>query len=164
MLPSDEWPLLLPVFSRLRLVPEGEPVAAYARMHREIMAEFRDFRFLYRDQHSYGEHPETVSGKIPEWIARTYIQIESHLSALVVAGLLDWPRERLSDLSINATIMLRYGLDHYRELGEVTGEGSQAVKRTLARHLTLFEHCLTSESAARLKLALQQIDTIAPRA
>lgn len=147
----------LTIEARLRLMPEGDPVAAYARMLAEIMTEFRDFRFLYRDQHSYGEHPETVRGKVPGWIARTYSQLEAHLAALVVAGFLDWPRERLGDLSINATIMLRYGLDHYRELGEATGEGSQAVKRTLARHLTLFEHRLTPDSAALLHLAIQQI-------
>jgi len=146
--------------ARLRLAPEGDPVGAYARMLGGIMAEFRDFRFLYRDQHSFGEHPEVVRGKVPQWIAKTYDQIEQHLTALVVDGQLDWPTERLGDLAVNATIILRYGLDHYRELGEATGEGSQAVKRTLARHLTLFEHRLTSESALRLKSALQCIETV----
>jgi AcrR family transcriptional regulator len=144
--------------ARLALLPEGDPVDAYVRLLGVTMAEFRDYRFLYRDQPSYGEHAAAVRAKAPEWIERTFAQIEAHLAALADAGLLDWPRERLRDLAINATIILRYGLEHYRELGEPTGEGSGAVARTLARHLTLFEHRLAPEAARQLQAAIERIE------
>lgn len=145
--------------ARLALVPGGDPVTGYARLLTAIMTEFRDFRFLYRDQRSYGEHGEAIQTRAPDWIERTYVQIETHLAALVDAGLLDWPRDRLRDLAINATIILRYGLDHYRELGEPTASGTGAVRRTLLRHLTLFEHRLASDAAARLHAAIETIDS-----
>lgn len=144
--------------ARLALRPAGDPVADYARLLEAVMQEFRDFRFLYRDQAYYGEHAEVVRAGAPEWLEQTFVQLEAHLAALVDAGLLDWLRERLRDLAINATIVLRYGLDHYRELGEPTGTGSGAVARTLARHLTLFEHNLVPEAAARLHAAIDRIE------
>lgn len=111
------------VEARLALAPGGDPVASYARLLEAVMTEFRDFRFLYRDQPSYGEHGEPIAARAPEWIERTYRQLEQHYAALVGTRLLDWPADRLRDLAINATIILRYGLDHYRELGEPTGSG-----------------------------------------
>jgi len=138
---------------RLALAPDGDPLAAYARLLAALMAEFRDFRFLYRDQQSYGEHAGTIRDRAPDWLERTYLQLEAHLAALVGAGLLDWPRERLRDLAINATIVLRYGLEHTRELGAPTGEGSGAVRRLLVQHLTLFEHQLTPDAAQALRRA-----------
>ncbi|HEX4846535.1 MAG TPA: TetR/AcrR family transcriptional regulator [Novosphingobium sp.] len=143
------------VEARLALVPGADPVASYVRLLEAIMAEFRDFRFLYRDQRSYGEHSDVIAARAPEWIERTYDLVETHLSALVSAGLLDWPAERLRDLAINSTIILRYGLDHYRELGEPTGSGTGAVRRTLQRHLTLFEHRLDPAAAVRLHTAIE---------
>lgn len=146
------------VEARLALVPDADPVASYVRLLGAMMAEFREFRFLYRDQQAYGEHADRVRALAPQWIERTYAQIEAHLGALAGAGLLDWPGDQLRDLAINATIVLRYGLDHYRELGEPTGEGSGVVARTLARHLTLFEHRLAAEAAARLHAAIERIE------
>ena len=145
--------------TRLALRPASDPVGDYAAMLAALMAEFRDFRFLYRDQHSYGEHAEVVRRNAPEWLERTFAQLELYLVALVDAGQLDWPRERLRDLAINATIILRYGLEHYREMGEATGSGFGSVQRTLRRHLTLFEHRLTPASARRLQAGIAQIET-----
>jgi AcrR family transcriptional regulator len=144
--------------ARLALRPDNDPVAAYVVLLQAMMAEFRSFRFLYRDQQSYGEHTDIIRNRAPDWIERTYVQIETHHTALVDARLLEWPKTQLRDLAINATIILRYGLEHYRELGEPTGEGTGAVRRTLLRHLTLFEHGLTSEAAAKIRDAIGQID------
>ena len=140
---------------RLDMRPDADPLASYVELLRAMMAEFRHFRFLYRDQAGYGEHADVVGKRAPEWLQRTFGQLEAHLAALVDAGLLDWPRQRLRDLAINATIILRYGLDHYRELGEPIGAGTGAVRRTLKRHLTLFEHRLEPEAAARLHPAIE---------
>lgn len=146
--------------ARLALRPIDDPVAAYVTLLEAMMAEFRSFRFLYRDQQSYGEHTEVIRKRAPEWIERTYTQMEVHLCALVSARLLDWPKDQLRDLAINASIILRYGLEHYRELGEPTGRGTGVVRKTLLRHLTLFEHGLKPETATRLRDAIGQIETV----
>lgn len=145
---------------RLRMRPGGDPVGDYVRLLETMMTEFRDFRFLYRDQSAYGEHAETVRAGARGWIEQTFVQLEEHLTVLVRAGLLDWDPARLRDLAINATIILRYGLEHYRELGEPTGEGSGAIRRTLLRHLTLFESGLDPAVAARLRGAIGEIGQV----
>jgi len=142
---------------RLALRPQGDPVASYAAMLDVMMDEFRTFRFVYRDQQAYGESVDPISSNAPRWLERTFQQIEVYLAELVNAGLLDWPRERLRDLAVNATIILRYGLDHYRELGEPVGKGSGTVRRTLLRHLTLFEHRLDPAAAQQLHAAIERI-------
>ena len=144
--------------ARLALRPGGDPLGDYAGLLEAVMAEFREFRFLYRDQRAYGDDAVTVSGNAPRWLVMTFDQVEAYLAALVDAGLLDWPRERLRDLAINSTIILRYGLEHYRELGEPIGEGTGAVRRTLRRQLTLFEHRLDPAAADRLHAAIEAIE------
>lgn len=144
--------------ARLALVPNGDPVTAYARLLAAMMDEFRTFRFLYRDHSGYGEHPAVIEQNAPRWLNQTFAQLARHLLALVEARLLDWPRERLDDLAINATIILRYGLEHLRELGEPTGTGSGVVQRTLERHLTLFEHKLAPAASDQLRRAIAQIE------
>ena len=152
------------ITARLALVPEGDPVASYARLLRTMMAEFRDFRFLYRDQPAYGDHAAVIAEHAAGWTRQTFTQIEAHLGALVEAGLLGLPRERLADLAINATILLRFGLEHERELGIPTASGTGAVHRTLLRHLTLFEHALAPAALARLMAAIKAIEAEAPLA
>jgi len=150
--------------ARLALRPDGDPVASYARLLRAMMAEFRDFRFLYRDQPAYGDHAVVIAENAPRWTRQTFAQIEAHLAALVEAGLLCLPRDRLADLAVNATILLRYGLEHERELGTPTASGTGAVRRTLLRHLTLFEHDLAPATAAALKAAIEAIEAEEPLA
>ena len=143
---------------RLRLVPGADAVASYGALLGTMMAEFRAYRFLYRDQRSYGQLAELIERNARQWTEITFAQLEAHLAALVDAGLLDWPRERLGDVAINATIILRYGLEHYREMGVPVGAGSGAVQRTLKQHLTLFEHRLDPQAAARLNAAIAAIE------
>lgn len=147
--------------TRLALRPGTDPLGDYAALLEAMMREFRSFRFLYRDQQSYGDDIVVIRANAPRWLEQTFDQIHAYQAALVDAALLDWPRERLRDLAINATIILRYGLEHYRELGEPIAAGQGAVRRTLKRHLTLFEHRLDPAAAARLHAA---IDAIEPEA
>lgn len=144
--------------SRLTLLPaaEGDIVADYAELMHVVIDEFRAFRSLFRDQADYGEHVEPIATHARDWIERTNTQLEAYLAVMVDRGLLDWPRDRLADLAINATIIFRYGLEHYRELGERTEEGTGAVRKTLARHLTLFEHALVPEARHQLRLLIDQ--------
>lgn len=150
--------------ARLALVPEGDPVAAYARMLRAMMTEFRDFRFLYRDQPAYGDHAAVIAEHAADWTRQTFAQIEAHLAALVSAGSLDLPPAQLADVAVNATILLRYGLEHERELGGATASGTGAVRRSLLRHLTLFEHALAPAAASELKAAIERIEAEEPLA
>lgn len=143
---------------RLAMRPGDDPLGDYAALLARVMAEFRKFRFLYRDQQAYGEEAATIRANAPHWLEATFDQIETYLAALVAARLLDWPHERLRDLAINATIILRYGLEHYRELGEPITEGSGAVRRTLKRHLTLFEHRLDPLAAEQLHAAIEAME------
>ena len=147
--------------ARLALRPQSDPIGDYAALLAALMREFRHFRFLYRDHDNYGEHAEVVQRNARTWLEQTFAQLELYLAALVEAELLDWPSERLSDLAINATIILRYGLEHYRELGEPTGTGTGVVERTLRRHLTLFEHKLAPAAAKQLHDAIVQIELAA---
>lgn len=142
---------------RLRHVPASDAVASYAALLETMIAEFRAYRFLYRDQRSYGQLAEMIERNARNWTEQTFTQLEAHLAALADEGLLDWPREGLRDVAINATIILRYGLEHYREMGVPVGEGSGAVRLTLLRHLSLFEHRLDSGAAERLHTAIERI-------
>ena len=150
--------------ARLGLLPQGDPVEAYARLLAAIMAELRDYRFLYRDQPAYGDHAAVIADHVEDWIRRTYRQFEAHFAALVSAGALDLPAERLHDLAVNTSILLRYGLEHERELGLATASGTGAVRRTLLRHLSLFDHALAPQALAHLRSAIDRIEVDTPLA
>lgn len=137
--------------------PDSDVVADYAVLLQAVMREFRDYRFLYRDQADYGEHDEIIRRNAPGWHQRTHAQLRRYFSAFVAQGQLDWPEERLPDLAINATILLRYGLEHSREMGEPIEQGGGAVRGTLLRHLTLFEHRLVPDAARKLRSSIDRI-------
>ena len=134
----------------------ADSVDEYAALLQEVMVELREYRFLYRDQADYGGHDDIVRQGAADWIERTQAQVRAYLKALVAADLLDWPEERLADLAINVTIIMRYGLDYFREIGAPIEAGGGAVRNTLLRHLTLFEHRLRPDIAIRLRLSLDR--------
>lgn len=138
--------------------PDADIIAEYADLLHVVTDELRDYRFLYRDQADYGGHDDIIRKGARGWHERTHLQLGSYLGALVGAGLLDWPEERLADLAVNATIILRYGLDYHREIGAPIELGGGAVRDTLLRHLTLFEHRLVPEAALRLRQSIGQMD------
>lgn len=142
------------VEARLCIRPDpADPVGSYCRMLEALMRELRDYRFLYRDQPHYGEHVEPIASKVAGWLVETEDGIEAHLAALVDAGLLQWPQGRLRELAVNATIIMRYGIEHHAELGQPRG----AVRKTLLQHLTLFEDRLDDAAAAAIHAAVERI-------
>lgn len=142
------------VDARLAMQPDpADPVGSYCAMLDALMRELRDYRFLYRDQPHYGEHVEPIASRVAGWLVETEDGIEAHLAALVDARLLDWPKERLRDLAVNATIILRYGLEHHAELGQPQG----AVRKTLLQQLTLFEDRLDERAARAIHVAIDRI-------
>jgi len=142
------------VEARLARRPDpADPLGSYCAMLAEMMQELRDFRFLYRDQPHYGEHVEPIASNVARWLVETEERVEGYFAALVDAGLLDWPRERLRDLAINSTIILRYGLEHHAELGQPQG----AVRKTLLQQLTLFEDRLAPEARGEIRAEIERI-------
>ena len=131
-----------------------EPAQSYAAWLEALMVEQRKYRFLYRDSPHHDEHVEVMAANVPGWLQRSQDSIELHLRAMVDCNLLDWPTDRLGDLAANATIVLRYGLEHLSERGETEG----AVRKTLLQHLTLFEHRLDSGAAETLRKAMERIE------
>lgn len=131
-----------------------DPVASYASWLDGLMLEQRKYRFLYRDSPHHHERIELMERNLPIWLARAQENIELHLRALVAKKQLDWPEDRLGDLAANATIILRYGLEHFTELAEPRG----AVRKTLLQHLTLFEHRLDPAALATLRQAAERIE------
>ncbi len=141
--------------ARLALIPDSrDPVGSYVVLLESLMEELRTYRFLYRDQPSYGEHVEPIASRVAEWLAKTQDSFHAHFSAMADRGALDWPTAQLRDLAANVTIILRYGLEHYNELGQPHA----AVRKSLLRHLTLFENRLEPAAAARLHQAIERID------
>ena len=132
-------------------------VDEYGDLLQALIWEFQEYRFLYRDQSEYGGHDEIVQRGVRGWIERTQQQFQLYYRAFASAGLLDWEEDRLADLAINATIILRYGLDHYREMGASIEEGGGAIRSTLLRHLTLFEHKMLPDAVERLKRSIERI-------
>lgn len=140
--------------ARLALEPDAaDPVGSYCRMLSAMMQEFRDFRFLYRDQPSYGEHVGPIAANVAGWLGRTIDRFAQHLAAMRAIGLLDWPEGAIRALATNATILLRYGLEHQAELGRPNG----AVRSSLLQHLTLFEHALEQGAACEIRDAIERI-------
>lgn len=131
-----------------------DPVGSYAAWLEALMVEQRKYRFLYRDSPHHHEYIEVMAVNVPRWLQGAQESIEQHLHALVHHKLLDWPSDRLCDLAANATIILRYGLEHFTERGEPVG----SVRRTLLQHLTLFEHRLDSKAVAVLRQASERIE------
>ncbi len=143
------------VTDRLAMRPDpSDPVGSYCRLIEAQILELRDFRFLYRDQPHYGEHVEPIASHVAEWLVKSEDCLELHLAALVDAGMLDWPKPRLHDLAVNTTIIMRYGLEHYAELGQPQG----AVRKTLQQALTLSEDQLSADAAKAIRAAIERID------
>lgn len=134
--------------------PGDDIVEGYADLLGLLMAELRRNRFLYRDQADYGEHCDVVLLNLPGWYARTGQQLLGYYRVMVEQRLLDWPAGRLPDLTTNATIILRFGLEYRREIGEDMAAGAGSVRRALLQHLTLFEGKLEADAAMRLHRAI----------
>lgn len=139
---------------------QSDPVTSYCRMLAAMMQEFRDYRFLYRDQPSYGEHVAPIADNVADWLRRTIDRFGQHFDAMRQTGLLDWPEDGIRALATNATILLRYGLEHQAELGQPQG----AVRKSLLQQLTLFEHALDPVALREIQQGIERIELRAAKA
>ncbi len=112
--------------------------------------ELREYRFLYRDQADYGEHNERFMGEIPKLYEETRVQFVEFYKALIEAGHMNYPQDRLTDLSVNTVIIVRFGLEYLREVGQETGRNTGAVRKAFRQYLSLISHSLDKKTSDRL--------------
>jgi hypothetical protein len=84
-------------------------------------------------------------------------QFRAFFTEMVRVGLLDWPEDRIDHLTVNAIILIRFGLEYLRETQQAFD--SSAVEQTFLQHLTLFEHQLDPAAAKRLRDAAARLLT-----
>lgn len=141
------------VSQRLAIRPSDsvDVIDEYARFLKAYMRELREYRFLYRDQADYGEHGKELLRRLPELYELNRQQLKGFFLAMTEDGVLEWEADRLDDLTLNATVIIRYFMEYLREANQQVGTGSGAVRQAFLQHLTLFEHRLQKDSATRLR-------------
>ena len=144
--------------ARTELQPRDDDaiIEEYAGFLSVFAQELTQFGFLYRDQADYGEHSPALLEVLPRLYRDSQQQFGNFFAALVRTGHLNWPQNQIGDLATNATIIVRYGLEFFRESGQSYRSTEQAVEQIINQHLTLFEHELTPASADRLRRALDE--------
>lgn len=144
---------------RLSMLPSDEAnvLECYADMLGALVSEIRRYRFLYRDQADYGEHTDRLLQRLPGIYRDTLAQFRTYLHAMVKAGLLDVPQDRLTPLATNMVIVLRYHLEFLRESGADSDIGSGAVMSAVQQHLTLFDEALTPDAKKQLSQAIDRL-------
>jgi AcrR family transcriptional regulator len=136
---------------RLALRPSGETdvIEGYIELMMAHERELLLYRFLYRDQADYSGHSQIVLDNITGLYDNSRAQFKAFFTEMVRVGLLDWPEDRIDHLTVNAVILIRFGLEYFRETQQAFDSG--AVEQTLLQHLTLFEHQLDPAAAKRLR-------------
>jgi AcrR family transcriptional regulator len=136
---------------RLALRPSGETdvIEGYIELMMAHERELLLYRFLSRDQADYGGHSQIVLDNITGLYDNSRAQFKAFFTEMVRVGLLDLPEDRIDHLTVNAVILIRFGLEYFRETQQAFDSG--AVEQTLLQHLTLFEHQLDPAAAKRLR-------------
>ncbi len=144
---------------RLAMLPSDEAriLDDYADMIAALVLEIRRYRFLYRDQADYGEHTDQLLKRLPGIYRDTLAQFRTYFHAMVKAGHLDLPQDRLTNIATNVIIILRYHLEYLRESGGDSEIGSGAVMQAVQQHLTVFDDALTPRALNQLGAALGRI-------
>jgi len=139
---------------RLALLPDkrNDVVEGYIALMVSLAQELLKYRFLYRDQADYGCHSQIVLNNITGLYEKSRAQFKAFYSEVVRVNVLDWPKGQLYGLAVNAIILIRFGLEYFRESQQAFD--SRAVEKTFLQHLTLFEHRLEPAAARRLRYAI----------
>ena len=150
---------LLYLNERLSLLPDkkADVIEGYTALMASHEQELLRYRFLYRDQADYGGHSQIVLDNITGLYDKSRAQFKAFYAEMVRVGVLDWPKNQLDSLSVNAVILIRFGLEYLRESQQAFD--SKAVEKTFLQHLTLFEHRLEPAAAKRLRYALANLSS-----
>lgn len=151
---------------RLELQPEIDDnvVEEYVSYLDTFARELSEYSFLYRDQADYGEHSAALLEELPKLFAGSQRQFRDFFKVMTRMGLLDWPENQLDDLAVNVTIILRYGLEYFRESGLAPANTADSVRQIFTQHLTVFEHRLQPAAAAKLRQAFSDFTETASAA
>ncbi|MDA0897634.1 MAG: TetR/AcrR family transcriptional regulator [Proteobacteria bacterium] len=144
---------------RLALLPDkkADVIEGYIALMASHEQELLRYRFLYRDQADYGGHSQIVLDNITGLYDKSRAQFKAFYSEMVRVGVLDWPKNQLDSLTVNAVILIRFGLEYLRESQQAFD--SSAVEKTFLQHLTLFEHRLEPAAAKRLRYAVANLSS-----
>ncbi|MDA1245571.1 MAG: TetR/AcrR family transcriptional regulator [Proteobacteria bacterium] len=144
---------------RLALLPDkkADVIEGYIALMASHEQELLRYRFLYRDQADYGGHSQIVLDNITGLYDKSRAQFKAFYSEMVRVGVLDWPKHQLDSLTVNAVILIRFGLEYLRESQQAFD--SSAVEKTFLQHLTLFEHRLEPAAAKRLRYAVANLSS-----
>ena len=150
---------LLYLNERLSLLPDkkADVIEGYTALMASHEQELLRYRFLYRDQADYGGHSQIVLDNITGLYDKSRAQFRAFYEEMVRVGVLDWPKNQLDSLSVNAVILIRFGLEYLRESQQAFD--SWAVEKTFLQHLTLFEHRLEPAAAKRLRYAAANLSS-----
>lgn len=150
---------LLYLNERLSLLPDkkADVIEGYTALMASHEQELLRYRFLYRDQADYGGHSQIVLDNITGLYDKSRAQFRAFYEEMVRVGVLDWPKNQLDSLSVNAVILIRFGLEYLRESQQAFD--SKAVEKTFLQHLTLFEHRLEPAAAKRLRYAAANLSS-----
>jgi AcrR family transcriptional regulator len=150
---------LLYLNERLSLLPDkkADVIEGYTALMASHEQELLRYRFLYRDQADYGGHSQIVLDNITGLYDKSRAQFRAFYEEMVRVGVLDWPKNQLDSLSVNAVILIRFGLEYLRESQQAFD--SRAVEKTFLQHLTLFEHRLEPAAAKRLRYAAANLSS-----
>ncbi len=151
---------LTSITERLKIRPDknSDVVDGYINLMTAHKNELSRYRFIYRDQADYGEHSQIILDHIAELYEQSRLQFKAFFSEMVRVGVLNWPKSRIDALTINTTILIRFGLEYLRETQR--SFDSTAVSQIFLQHLTLFEHELTPSAARRLQHAARSLTLV----
>jgi AcrR family transcriptional regulator len=139
----------------LRPTRTRDVIDDYIELVQAHEAELVRYRFLYRDQADYGEHSRVVLENIASLYEESRLQFKAFYTEMVRVGVLDWPKARIDSLSVNTTILIRFGLECLHETQRAFD--SEAVSQTFLQHLTLFEHKLEPTAACKPRRAARTL-------
>lgn len=117
---------ILAAHERMRLCPnDGDVVHEFVDFLLALASEVRTYRFMYRDQADYGMHSQALLDALPKIYERTFEQYHSFILQMKTEGYMAIKDADIDDLCDTLVLILRYGLEYYRESAKVnlTGEG-----------------------------------------
>lgn len=145
---------------RLTIRPTGGPILPeylgyFYRMSREL----NDYRFLFQDQELYGGYISDRVKQIPTQYREAKQQYLDFFLAMREQKHLDMSDVELEHVVVALLLLFRYYLEFAEEAHLAENRGIDAVRRSFALHMRLFEDRLTPEAAAffRSELKLDEL-------
>jgi len=146
---------------RKTLWPEpGREIEGFAELLRTITDEIRDFRFMFRDQSSYGEHSQTLLDELAKIYDDAMRQFTAFIEALRRDKRIEIADNQLAPLVFNLTLGLRYHLEFLREIGQSNDPKSGGVESALQQCATHFDGKMAPAALKKFRRLLGQTQLI----